>query len=220
MTGAAPIWHEVMRGLLQGRPDHPFMRPEGLDLVNVCAVSGLLPTSACQNTHAEWFITGTEPTQTDNIYQQVLIDSLTNTLANDSTPGERRQSINVLNLPVEAQAWARTQGFLLLADYSQSVEYTQQTDQLAFLSPHDNTTYRIDPNIDLSMQQIKIEVAAGNEVAQVTFYVDGNPLTTVTSAPYEAWWALSAGEHQFWVEGVGVNNKVVKSEAVTITVVQ
>jgi len=27
LTGAAPIWHEVMRGLLEGQPDHPFERP-------------------------------------------------------------------------------------------------------------------------------------------------------------------------------------------------
>ena len=221
LTGAAPIWHEVMRGLLQGRPDHPFTRPDGLNLVEVCAVSGLLPTSACQNTHAEWFILGTEPTQTDSTYQQVWIDALTNTLANDSTPVERRQSISVLNLPAEAQEWARAQGFHLLTDYSQASENNSSSvNQLVLLSPHPNTVYRIDPTLDLSMQQIKMEAAAGSEFSQVTFYVDGNPITTVSSAPYEAWWTLSAGEHQFWVEGVGVNGESVKSEVVTITVVK
>jgi membrane carboxypeptidase/penicillin-binding protein PbpC len=75
LTGAAPIWHEVMRGLLQGRPDHPFERPDGLTQVEVCAVSGLLPTSACTHTRTEWFIAGTEPTQTDTTYQQVWIDA-------------------------------------------------------------------------------------------------------------------------------------------------
>ena len=47
LTGAAPIWHEVMRGLLQGHPDHPFTRPAGLTQVEVCDISGLLPTPAC-----------------------------------------------------------------------------------------------------------------------------------------------------------------------------
>ncbi len=220
LTGAAPIWNEVMRGLLQGRPDHPFTRPDGLDLVEVCAVSGLLPTSACRNTHAEWFISGTEPTQTDSTYQQVWIDTLTNSLANDATPIERRKSVDVLNLPVEAQNWARSQGFSLLTDFSQPTEnISQQENQLVLLSPLPNTTYRIDPNLDLSMQQIKIEATAGNEFSQVTFYVDGNPLTTVASAPYQAWWTLSAGEHTFWAEGVKSNGESVKSAIVTITVV-
>jgi membrane carboxypeptidase/penicillin-binding protein PbpC len=220
LTGAAPIWNEVMRGLLQGHPDHPFTPPNGLTQVEVCAVSGLLPTSACTHTRTEWFIAGTEPTQADSTYQQVWIDTLTNSLADDSTPIERRKSVNVLNLPIEAQAWARTQGFLLLTDYSQSMENTQQTNQLVLLSPHLNTVYRIDPNLDLSMQQIQIEVAAGNEISQVTFYVDGSPLTTISSAPYQAWWTLSAGEHQFWAEGVKTNGERVKSAVVMIMVMK
>jgi membrane carboxypeptidase/penicillin-binding protein len=62
LTGAAPIWHEVMRGLLQGRPDHPFERPDGLTQVEVCELSGLLSTSVCPHTRTEWFSAGTEPT--------------------------------------------------------------------------------------------------------------------------------------------------------------
>jgi len=220
LTGAAPIWHEVMRGLLQGRPDHPFARPDGLTQVEVCDLSGLLPTSACQHTRTEWFIAGTEPTQADTTYQQVWIDTLTNALTNDSTPSERRQLITVLNLPVEAQAWARAQGLPLLADYSQTSEnFSQQNNQLVLLSPHSNTVYRVDPNLDLSSQQIQIEVAAGQGISQVAIWIDGNLLTTLSSPPYQAWWTLSAGEHRFWAEGVNGNGEIVKSEIVTITVV-
>ena len=220
LTGAAPIWNEVMRGLLQGRPDHPFARPAGLTQMEVCAVSGLLPTSACTHTRTEWFIAGTEPTQTDSTYQQVWIDTLTNSLADDSTPVERRKSINVLNLPVEAQAWARTQGFFLLSDYSQTTENIPQPEnQLVLLSPVSNITYRIDPHLDLSIQQLQIEVAAGQGISQVTIWVDGTLLTTLSSAPYQAWWTLSTGEHRFWAEGMNSNGEIVKSDVVTITVV-
>lgn len=221
LTGAAPIWYEVIRGLLQGRPDHPFARPDGLTQAEVCDLSGLLPTSACPNTHREWFITGTEPTQTDTVYQQVWIDALTNALADDSTPIERRQSITVLNLPVEAQEWARKQGLPLLSDYLQTPENaSRQENQLVLLSPRPNTAYRIDPNFDPASQQIQIEVAAGQGISQVTIWVDGNLLATFSSPPYQAWWTLSAGEHRFWAEGVDANGQRVKSEIVTITVVE
>ena len=227
LTGAAPIWNEVMRGLLQGHPDHPFARPDGLTQVEVCDLSGLLPTPACQHTHTEWFINGTEPTQKDSTYQQVWIDALTNTLATDSTPIERRKFITVLNLPMEAQAWAHKQGLPLLSDYSldsasslaNSREQTTNS-TLVLLSPHPNTTYRIDPNIDLSSQQLQIQVAAGQGISQIEIWVDGKMLTTLSSPPYQAWWTLSAGEHQFWVEGVNANGERVKSDVVTITVVR
>ena len=218
LTGAAPIWHEVMRGLLQGRPDQPFTRPDGLTQVEVCAVSGLLPTSACQNTRAEWFISGTEPTQTDSTYQQVWVDTLTHSLADDSTPIERKKSVTVLNLPMEAQAWARAQGFLLLSDYSQPTESIQPENPLVLLSPRPNTTYRIDPTLALSVQQIKIEVSAGPDISQVTFYVDGNPVATVSSVPYQAWWTLSVGEHLVWAEAVKVDGEKVTSGITAITV--
>jgi len=230
LAGAAPIWHEVMRGLLQGRPDHPFARPDGLTQVKVCDFSGLLPTSVCQHTHTEWFIKGTEPTQIDTTYQQVWIDALTNSLADASTPVERRKSITVLNLPVEAQAWARKEGLPLLSDYSSATldsgsllpnSREQSPDPtLVLLSPHTNTTYRIDPNFDPASQQIQIEVAAGQGISQVTIWVDGNLLTASSSPPYQAWWTLSAGEHRFWAEGVDANGKRVKSEMVAITVVK
>jgi membrane carboxypeptidase/penicillin-binding protein PbpC len=227
LTGAAPIWNEVMRGLLQGHPDQPFIRPDGLTQLEVCNLSGLLPSSACQHTHTEWFIAGTEPTQTDSVYQQVWIDTLTNSIANDSTPLERRKSITVLNLPVEAQTWAHEQGLPLLSDFAldsasslpNSREQTSVS-SLVLLSPHPDTTYRIDPNFDPVSQQIQIEAAVGQGISQVTLWVDGNLLTTLTSPPYQAWWTLSAGEHHFWAEGVNANGEKVKSEIVVINVVK
>ena len=231
LTGAAPIWHEVMRGLLQGIPDHAFTRPDGLTQVEVCDLSGLLPSSGCPHTRTEWFIAGTEPTQTDSIYQQIWVDMLTNSLANESTPIQRRKSLYVLDLPVEAQTWAREQGLPLLTDYSQpsaalsSVGLPpkfgeQASEELVLLSPPPNTTYRLDPNFDLSAQQIQIQVAAGSGISQVKIWVDGNMLTTLTSAPVEAWWTLAVGEHRFWAEGMNVNGETVKSAVVTITVVR
>jgi len=219
LTGAAPIWHEVMRGLLQGRPDHPFERPGGLTQVEVCDLSGLLPTPACPHTRMEWFIAGTEPAQTDTFHQQVWIDMLTNSIAEDATPIERRKSMTVLNLPVEAQTWAREQGLPLLGDFSQTANnISQGLNDLLLTSPPPNTTYRIDPSFDPSAQQLQIEVAAGMGISQVTIWVDGSPLTTLSSPPYQTWWSLSAGEHRFWAQGVNANGESVKSDAVTITV--
>ena len=220
LTGAAPIWHEVMRGLLQGHPDHPFERPDGLFQVEVCDISGLLPGPLCPHTHTEWFIAGTEPTHTDATYQQIWIDTLSNSLAEDSTPIERRRPITVLNLPTEAQAWAHEQGLPLLSDYSldSSTLLPNNENPLILLSPHPNTIYRIDPNFDPTAQQLKIEVAVGQGISQVEIWVDGAQLTTLSSPFYQAWWTLTAGEHRFWVEAMDANGERIKSEAVSIAV--
>ena len=46
VTGAAPIWHDVMEGLLKGTPERPFRQPPGLTRVQVCADNGLLPVAS------------------------------------------------------------------------------------------------------------------------------------------------------------------------------
>ncbi len=220
VTGAAPIWHDALRALLEGQPDRPFVQPEGLQQVEVCSLSGLLPTPACPHTRMEWFIPGTEPKQSDAYYQQVWVDALTGLPAKDSTPPEQRKSLIVLDLPIEAQPWARSQGLPLLADLkAQGLNLNSlQANELSLISPTPNTTYRITPNLPQSDQQIELEAVVGLGLSHVTFWVDGNQLAEPASPPYRAWWALSAGEHQFWAEGVNTIGETVKSEAITIMV--
>jgi len=218
LTGAAPIWHEIMRTVLQGKPDKPFVRPEGLVQIEVCDLSGLLPTQACPHTKLEWFIEGTEPTEADTFYKQVWIDALTGGLATDTTPAERRQQRTVLDLPVAAQGWARSQGLPLLVDLASSAD-SAQLPSVSLLSPHPNTTYRLDPNFNQSAQQLLMEAAAGQGITDVTLWVDGNLLATPDAAPYQVWWPLAAGEHRFWAQGVTAAGEILMSEVVTITVV-
>lgn len=217
LTGAAPIWHETIRKTLEGRPKTDFTRPEGLVQAEVCALSGLLPTPDCGHTRTEWFIAGTEPAQPDNLYKRVAVDALTGALADDSTPAERRQTRIVLDLPIAAQPWARAQNLPLLADIPSAGEADAQP-QIALISPHPNSTYRLDPSFDASAQKLLIEAVAGTGIAQVTIWVDGAPLAVLSSPPYRAWWQLSPGEHRFWVTGVTVNGETVASEVIVATV--
>ena len=217
LTGAAPIWHEIMRTILQGRPDRPFVRPEGLVQVEVCDLSGLLPSPACPHIKLEWFIEGTQPSEIDTFYKQVWIDALTGQLATDATPVERRQLRTVLDLPPSAQPWARSQGLTLLADLAQAAESSQQS-AISILSPRPNATYRLDPNFDQNAQQLLVEVVAGQGITNLTLWVDGSLFATLESAPYQAWWPLAVGEHSFWAQGETAAGETLTSEMVTITV--
>jgi hypothetical protein len=165
----------------------------------------------------EWFIPGTEPTQPDTFYKQVWIDPLTNRISTDSTQGGN--PMVVLDLPVEAQSWAREQGLPLLVDYSQDAP-SAGDDEIVLVSPRPNTVYQITPNLDPSAQQLLIEALAGQGITQVTFWVDGNLLANVSESPFQAWWQLQAGEHQIWTEGSNATGETVKSEVVVIKVIE
>ena len=85
ITGAAPIWHDIMTYLLKDRMPHPISRPPGVIQKKICSLSGLIPPpdgtpNRCE-TRFEYFIKGTEPNRIDNSTQIVSIDKSTNDLA-------------------------------------------------------------------------------------------------------------------------------------------
>ena len=64
ITGAAPIWNEVMTGLLEDVEPKNFPAPTGLIPVKVCAVNGLLTCPNCPQEKTEYFTVDKVPTKT------------------------------------------------------------------------------------------------------------------------------------------------------------
>jgi len=63
ITGAAPIWYEIMSNLLADKPPKDFPTPSGLIPVTICAVNGLLTCPNCQQEKTEYFTADKVPTQ-------------------------------------------------------------------------------------------------------------------------------------------------------------
>lgn len=61
ITGASPIWNQIMRLNLSEDEPHYFASPSGILQQEVCALAGTLPCQSCRTT-SEYFIYGTEPT--------------------------------------------------------------------------------------------------------------------------------------------------------------
>ncbi len=217
LTGAAPIWHEVIRKALAGRSKRPFLRPPGLVQVEVCLLSGLLPTPLCDHTRREWFIAGAEPTAYDNVYQQVMVDVLTGARADDSTPPERRLPRLVLDLPPAAHAWARANRLPLLADLPSPIRAAAHP-PLQLLSPPPNATYRLDPTFPPEAQQLLIEVAAEAGLLPITIWLDERPLITLHQPPYRVWWPLTPGSHRIWATAISTDGQSISTDPITITV--
>ncbi|MBI3166913.1 MAG: penicillin-binding protein 1C [Chloroflexi bacterium] len=202
LTGAGPIWHDVMRAILEGQPEENFIQPDGLDQVVICALSGLLPTEVCRNTREEWFIQGTAPVEFDTFFKQVMLSNGTLMI--------------VYDLPLDAQAWARSQGMPLLEDFQTSTVGKMRP--LILSSPAPNSTYVFYNHLDPAAQQIPIQLIVGEDIIQVTIWVDGSLLVTLDQIPYEAWWQLSLGEHHIWAEAVNGNGEKIKTDVVTVNV--
>lgn len=74
LSGAAPIWNQVMSHYHEGLAVETWQRPPGLVDVAVDARSGLLPTEHSLGPVFEMFLQGTEPTRRDNVHQAFAIN--------------------------------------------------------------------------------------------------------------------------------------------------
>jgi membrane carboxypeptidase/penicillin-binding protein len=107
---SAALWNAIMQHVLQDIPAKSWSVPAGVNRVNVCNPSGLLPSEECPDVVSEVFLAGTEPTQEDSLYQTFQINRETGRLATAFTPPDLIDERVYLIVPPEAEAWARLAG--------------------------------------------------------------------------------------------------------------
>ncbi len=185
ITGAAPIWHDFMEEALRTRPVVDFERPDGLIDVEICDTSGLLPTEYCPRRRTEIFISGTEPSQPDDTYRPVALDSATGLLwteppavniggsANDQGCRGVRVERVFRFLPPEAQEWGRKEGIpeppgmdcrgalVALQKGSAPAEAVSCSHGnglgcLTVTSPPPNSVFSLSPQLPAELQQIEV----------------------------------------------------------------
>ncbi len=104
LTGAAPIWKDVMEYLHRELPIRQFERPPGLIDVPVCVVDGMLANGVCPS-RLELFIPGTEPRQESTTVQNFPINKETGKLALPGTPEDLIEVRPMYVFPPQAQDW-------------------------------------------------------------------------------------------------------------------
>ncbi len=245
ITGAGPIWHDVMQAAHRGRPARPFVRPDGLVRVEVCTTSGRLPTSACQRRAPEWFIAGTEPRTFDTSYRSVAIDAATGLAWAAGCAGPRVERV-FRSLPPDAQDWGRQAGIrpppdetcLGQAVAEASVDIgrgagprfgddagdpdrdTGAAPALVVTRPAPRSTFALTAQLPERFQRIELAARPDRAVRlrHVELWVDGRPIATVRRPPYRALWPLALGDHTVEAVGTTLDGRQVRSAAVEITV--
>ena len=71
VTGASPIWNQIMEALLNGHTSIDWEIPDGVSKVNICSASGTLPCDGCL-TKQEWFLDENIPTKHCVVKQRTL----------------------------------------------------------------------------------------------------------------------------------------------------
>ena len=87
---------------------------------------------------------------------------------------------------------------------------------LIMTSPDQGGRYRLSPEVPAPSQQLFVAVRPADGVAlrEVTLYVDGEVLATLSGPPYQARWQMTPGAHTFWAVGEDVGGRVLESDRV------
>jgi 1A family penicillin-binding protein len=225
VSGAAPIWHDVMEMALKGQPRQEFARPAGLVEAEVCALSGLLAGDDCPHRVTELFLEGTQPTEVCDLHQRITLDQATGLPATADTPPERFVERVYARLPAEAQEWARAQGLpqppaVALQAAGGGLSAPEGGLPLAVSSPDQGAVYRLDPALPRDAQRIAVSawVGEGISLSAVTLLVNGQPLARLGGPPYRALWPLEPGRHTFVAEGVDADGQRYRSPEVSVEV--
>jgi len=210
ISGAAPIWHDVMETIAPppagrgsgGEWGWGFPEPPGLVRVEVCPASGKLPGPHCPHRRTEVFIAGTEPVETCDVHRVVRVCAASGQLATDRCPADGVEERVYRVFPAVAQDWAWEQGLPqppteACPVHGGSVVATSGDWIVIVTSPDEGSVFRISPTLPRSDQRIALaaRVEGARPVAEVEFRVDGATVGRVTTPPWRVLWVLEPGTH-------------------------
>ncbi len=225
ITGAAPIWREVMLAAHPQDPG-PLPRPDGLEEAVVCALSGRLPGPGCVHRRVELFPAGQLPSETCDLHALVAYDRLSGAPAGSDTPPERIGQRVVTRWPVEALAWAQDEGLLETGrdlgwqapPEAAPPGIAAEEAALRWLRPASGTRYSLAGDLPTAVQQIELVLAAPGHADELTIRWNDEVWAILTDAPYRARWQLVPGDHCFVAEMRGADGALVRSTPLCIEV--
>ncbi|HEY3666353.1 MAG TPA: penicillin-binding protein 1C [Polyangiaceae bacterium] len=194
VTGAGPLFHEVMLAAMRGRARAPLLDHSGLLRADVCELSGALASSSCPHRRREWFVPGREPRAACDMHEVVALDPETLLRAG---PACAKLTLRVFErYPREYQNFARqAQRPLAPEGFSPRCPGRVPFADLAapeLVFPSDRASFVIDPGLRAD-QEIVLEARAATD--RLTFFVDDRRLATL-SAPFRVPWRLEPGSHR------------------------
>jgi len=132
---AAGLWTAVMQAASRETSADDWPIPAGIVRLSVCDPSGLLPTEACPNIVTETFIDGYQPVQPDSLYRAYAINRETGLLATVFTPPQLVENRVYLQIPPDAEAWARAKGLESPPDTYDTIRAPQSNPQANLTAP-------------------------------------------------------------------------------------
>jgi penicillin-binding protein 1C len=178
VTGAGPIFHDIMMRLHSSSNPSGFARPPKISSALICSFSGALRHAGCESVIEEYFLDGTTPRERCAFHR------------NDGT-------FNIAALMPEYEPWLKN---LQQNRPSKPAATDPGSETVTFkiIQPRDKAVYKLDPNLRASYQSIYFEVTAPPGLEEIRWFINGSSYRTGN----KILWNLLPGSYQLTVEGL------------------
>jgi len=204
-VGAGPLFrrvmdHLVLRGAVDARPQRS-VPPTGVEQVQVCALSGQAPSEHCPHARAVHVPHGAvDASAPCDWHRTVRIDTRNGLRASARCPAEHVEERVVTELPGAYARWEAVHGAGAPTRWSPLCPPDGvAVDAVVVTHPSGGDVFLVEPGYDRSTQTLELSVEVDPPVPEVTWWVDGQPVTEA-AWPYEASWPLQPGDHEVWVQ--------------------
>jgi penicillin-binding protein 1C len=213
ITGAGPLFHAVMEAAMESRPPEPLAiapgQHEGLERVEVCALSGAVAGPHCRHRILDWRPVGSDHSQC-TMHVRVTVDRRNGLRAGPGcgaaevedreferyTP-ELLDWAKATDRPLEPLGWSPfCPGKDVGADDGQA-----PGGDVRIVYPLPGARFVIDPDRPREVQRLDVQVVAPASVQPVQLLVDGRRVAQNDSDGAPSW-KLDPGEHEL-VAAVG-----------------
>jgi penicillin-binding protein 1C len=214
ITGAAPLFRDVMLMLHRQREPEPFPVPEDLETRVICSRSGQLPGPHCHSLISEKYRQGSAPQQACKVHQLFFVEKRSGEIVKKTGHPQGVESRLYEVWPAEFTAWMQENGLPLPPDSQDQEEV--HGEPLAVSFPDDGDVYKIDPILRKEYQTLLCTAVAPAHVRSLDWIIDDKVAASV-SRPFSFRWSLSPGSHKLAVRVLDHGHERC-SEAVTIHV--
>jgi penicillin-binding protein 1C len=191
--------------------------PQDLQEVEVCALSGRLPSHHCPKVHKQLAKKKSLPTEVCRLHHTIDVDDHTgHALCPVCRAGRSYTSKVFTLLPAAVRRWVSDQNLMALAPPSHlpGCRQVHGGAKLKITQPQANTIVYLVDGLDPKRQEIPLEVDTQNSINDVYWFVNGH-LHTQAAPDQRAWLTPKEGEFEIKVvddtgQGDRVNIRVVK----------
>ncbi len=200
ITGAGPIYHDVMLAASRGSRPTLSPRPSGMESAVICRLSGKLATTDCPEMVTEYFVPGTTPAEPDDMFKEVVLDKRNGLLAGSGCDISATTKQVFAVFPPDIRKWARENGWKQVPDAysplcSQASDIGNRQLWLQIVRPEQFDSYETDPMVPNEYEHVIFEARAADGVEKVEWFVDGKKVGVGEKPDFRYTWLPVVGTH-------------------------